>query len=133
MLWTECLLNAKPIESMYSIPPPLDRIRLLEVRLHQDGPRVSLRVDLNVFPDNPPRKWSMSKYNRAQLTLVLIAVDEVRIKGWNIDNIGDLKLIREGGGVKMTFVGDSTEIECRTQFVDIDSLSAYCDSESAMP
>jgi len=52
-MWTKLLVDAKAIDAIYSAAPSLLEARLHEVRLHQDGPRASLRFDLKDYPQQP--------------------------------------------------------------------------------
>lgn len=126
MTWTECLGNSLPITSIYPKIPSLNNVRLHEVRLHQDGPTVSLRFDLDSYPDNPPAKWVVGGYNRAQLTLMLIGVFSLQIQGWELDNIGHIALVRSNEVVRLEFAGGTTQIVCSSQFVEVEKISGYC-------
>lgn len=131
MSWTNLLGNKQPVESMYSTAPPLAEVRLHEVRQHQDGPRISMRIDLNAFPDKPPKKWIAGKLNRAQLTLVLIDVQSFQMNGWGLNNVGDLKLVESENGVNLQFISPSAQIECSARFLEVEEISGYFDSETA--
>ncbi len=130
MTWTNHLGNKLPVESLYSEPPLLDQLRLHEVRLHQDGPRISLRLDLNEFPDRPPKKWVAGKFNRIQLTLVLVDIDSFRMDGWDLNNIGDLSLKDCDAGVCLQFDGPTLQIDCTARFLEVEKISGYYDSEA---
>jgi hypothetical protein len=113
---------------MYSAPPGLDQVRLLEVNLHQDGPIVSMRIDLNEFPDPAPKKWVANGFNRAQITLLFIKVLTLRISGWSASNIVDVNITNRSGGVSVSICGQGTEIEGMFSCVEIEKISAYLDS-----
>ena len=130
MTWIDCLDNKLPVESFYSVAPLLTDVRLHEVRLHQDGPRVSLRIDLNEFPDNPPRKWVIGKFNRAQLTLVLIDIIDFQLTGWSLNNIGNFVLDSVSGGIQVKFIGHSLLIDCTARFIEAEKISGYYDPEA---
>lgn len=132
MSWTQHLGNKLPIEAVYSQTPSLRNVRLHEIRLHQDGPQVSLRLDLNEFPDKPPRRWTAEGFNRAQLTLVLIDVSKFEMEGWNRDNIGDLAIEERDGNVCLELVSESVRIVCCAKFLEVEKLSGYCDSDARM-
>lgn len=131
MTWTNYLGNKLPVESIYSKIPLLNQLRLHEVRLHQDGPRVSLRFDLNEFPDKPPKKWVAGKFNRAQLTLVLIDIGSFRMSGWGLNNIGKLSLKDCDAGVCLQFSGQFMQIDCTGRFLEVEKISGYYDSEGS--
>jgi hypothetical protein len=128
-MWTRLLGNSEAIDAVYAKAPSLLKARLHEVRLHHDGPRISLRLDLNEFPEQPPSKWIVCKFNRAQLTLVLIDVQRFQMQGWSANNLGDVEIDKCDDGVQLTFRGGSATLECRAGFVEVEKLSGYCDSE----
>jgi|688.fasta_scaffold288525_2 hypothetical protein len=130
MTWIDYLGNKLAVDSVYSAAPSLVDVRLHEVRLHQDGPRVSLRLDLNDFPDNPPRKWVVGKFNRTQLTLVLIDISDFQMTGWSLNNIGDLTFDKCNVGIRVKFAGPSLRIECTARFIEVEKISGYCDSDA---
>jgi Immunity protein 50 len=132
MTWIKYVGNKQSVESIFSKAPSLAEVRLHEIRLHQDGPRISLRLDLNEFPDNPPPKWVVGKFNRAQLTLVLIDINDFQMNGWNRNNIGELILEGRDEGIKLKFVGQFLRIDCFAQFLEVEKISGYCDSEATM-
>ena len=80
------------------------------------------------FPENPPQKWAVGKFNRAQLTLVLIDITDFQMTGWSLDNIGELTLDKYSVGIRVKFTGQSLQIECTTRFIEVETISGYCDS-----
>lgn len=133
MSWIECLESRDQIDELFSTPPELCCVRIVEIVLHQDGPRVSLRIDLNEFPEKPPRKWTDNKYNRVQLTLQFIEVHQLRVQGWSMDNIVDIVIERVGGKVLAELRGESTTLQGEFGFVAIERITAYYDGETPSP
>lgn len=129
MDWADHLQDAAPIRSIFPATPSLESVCLHEVRLHQDGPRLSLRFDLNSFPENPPTKWRAAGYNRVQLTLMLIGLPEIEIKGWDINNVGSLRMTRDGAGVQLIFTSPACQLRIRADFVTLEKISAHCVQE----
>ncbi len=91
-----------------------------------------MRLDLNEFPDNPPRKWVLRKVNRVQLTLVLIDIDAFQMNGWSLNNFGELTLERCDKGILVKFTGKSLRINCTARFLDVEKIAGYHDSEPAL-
>jgi hypothetical protein len=127
MNWTDCIGNKKPIENLYSVPPSLNGVRVLEVSLHQDGPFVSIRINLNEFPDAPPKEWVANGFNRVQITLMFIEVEDLKIRGWSSNNIVDVVIERRSDRVSVIMRGQGTEIEGVFSFVEVEKVSAYLD------
>jgi hypothetical protein len=125
MSWIASLENRLPVTSLYSVPPTLNEVRVFEIRLHQDGPRMSVRFDLNEFPDKPPSKWLLHKFNRVQLTLVFLDVHKLVIRGWSPNNIVNADIRRELDRIVLSLRGQGTEIDGVFSFADVEKISAY--------
>ena len=130
MNWTNYLQDASRLKSIYSSDPELKGVRLHEVRLHQDGPRVSLRIDLNTFPSKPPQKWACNHFNRVQITLALYDVTEIRINGFGLNNIGDVNISQNDSIIFFEFIDEGTQLICRCKYILLDDISAYHDSKA---
>lgn len=91
-----------------------------------------MRLDLSEFPDNPPRKWVLRKVNRVQLTLVLIEIDAFQMKGWSLNNLGELTFERCDENILVKFTGEALLINCTARFLDVEKIAGYHDSEAAV-
>jgi hypothetical protein len=87
---------------------------------------MSVRLDLNDFPDPAPHKWIANGCNRAQVTLLFIDIKALRLQGWSTDNRVDINLCRCPAGIAVTMTGQGTQIEGEFGFVDVEKISAYC-------
>ena len=79
MDWIDSVGNAEFLRKLFPRAPSPCNVRVLEVNLHQDGPRVLVRLDLNEFPLQPPAKWMPS--NQAQIGLIGFGFRELKIQG----------------------------------------------------
>ena len=127
MNWTDCLDSKTLIENLYPVPPSLNGVRVLEVDLHQDGPKLSMRIDLNEFPDPPPKKWVTNGFNRAQITLTFLAIKSLKINGWSRNNIVNVVVEPRSDCMSLSVRGQGTEIDGVFSFVHVERISAYCD------
>jgi hypothetical protein len=128
--WLRFVENPLAIQSVYSATPLLDKVRLLEIKLNEDGPAISLRLTLNSFPENPPQKWTDNKFNRVQLTLLLIGILDLELRGWSTNNIGTASLSKLDNGIRFLFKAIDTHVNVVAEFVRIDKVSAYRVSET---
>ena len=133
MGWINCLRNGQAIENLYSEIPSLKNVRLMEMSWHQDGPRVTMRIDLNQFPDRPPRKWLAGGFNRAQVTLVFTGIANLNVRGWNVDNVVDITIEAQSGGVSLAAIGHETVIEADCLFGAVEKVGGYCDTSVGDP
>src|SRR4051812_4684244 len=64
MKWIDFLDNPESVNHIFESTPPLEKVQVIELLYHQDGPRVMIRFDISSFPDKPPEKWILNGYNR---------------------------------------------------------------------
>ncbi len=93
MRWYELADNPQVLSELYSDVPSLEAVHLIEVLLHRDGTRMSLKVALSRFPDKPPARWKVQGYNTVQLQLDFWNLQTVLIDGWSTDNLVDLHIL----------------------------------------
>jgi hypothetical protein len=126
MNWVRCLDNSKPIDAIFSDSPSLANVRVHEVVLHQDGPRLSVRFDLNDFPRSAARKWISAGFNCVQLTLVFIGVRSLTIRGWSTDNMVDVEISKGESTGRMAMCGRRTAVNAEFDFVEVEKVAGYC-------
>ncbi len=133
MFWLHLAENPKAITEIYSVPPLLDNIQVVELKLHQDGPRMELRADLNQFPENPPVKWKRNRFNAVQINLNFFAVEAVEILEWSHHNILELIFINEKNGTILVEAYNQTRrlLTLRCLSFRISNISGYLDSSLA--
>lgn len=95
MNWFKYLLNDKPLSLYYEESPSLNNVRLMELKINEDGPILIARIELNDFPGNPPDKWE-AECNKVQIMLEFIEINQLCISGWDTDNIVDINFEKKG-------------------------------------
>jgi hypothetical protein len=132
MKWHKLADNSQVISQLYDEAPSLHATRLVEVILHQDGPRLELRVDLAQFPDHPPLRWMRDGYNTAQIQLDFFSLDSVQITGWSTENCVDINIEKiEDGRIYMSAKGPTCAINVVCRFFRIAHVRGYVDSAIA--
>lgn len=123
--WLDAVDDARAVRAIYGDDvPSLTAVPVHEIRLHRDGPRVTLRFDLSSYPATPPRKWA--GLNTVQVQLTLVDVLELSVEGWSNDPVADLSLTRDGDVLTMTSTG-ATRCRARARAAVVDKISAYQD------
>ncbi|MGX1810000.1 Imm50 family immunity protein [Nocardia sp. NPDC055321] len=127
MSWLDLVVDPQPIRSVFKeSEPSLTGISLQSLCMHRDGPRVTLRVDLSSYPDNPPAKWVQRQANTVQVELMFVGVTEWSIQGIGVDSILSLDVSRIGGGIHATTGPDSVpQIIITAGALLVSSISAY--------
>jgi hypothetical protein len=129
--WLDVLSDAGPIRGVYGDEvPPLAGIVVHEISLHRDGPRATLRVDLPIFPSQPPPKWKAQGFNTVQIQLMLIGINELVLRGWDSNIRGNLSIAREGDLIRAQLATPQVEIDIRADAALVSTISAYHDVSS---
>jgi hypothetical protein len=128
MSWIDLLDNNHFLRTLFPAGgPSLEAVRLHEVLLHQDGPSVSLRFDLNEYPARPPEKWHAAKGNVVQVRLAGVGVRYFALKGWAGNNIGTLILDEAAVGVVLEFDSGECRMTAAFDHLRIDAVTSYRD------
>lgn len=130
MGWFELVDDHRFLQILFpSAEPSLDAIRVHEIVLHQDGPRLQIRFDLNEFPSDPPKKWI--GLNQIQVRLMFIGIRKIEIEGWSTNNIGAIRLLRTArDGISLDFSSNESKLRGEFDFLRLDQVSAHQKSRS---
>lgn len=124
--WLDFIEDATSVIAIYGDNlPTLEGVDLHEVSLHRDGPRVHLRFDLPVFPGQPPKKWSAANFNRVQLRLIAVGVQDLQISGLQSTCVLDLKITKETKMIRLHADNGQMKIDICAEHFIVDSISAY--------
>jgi hypothetical protein len=126
-IWTDYLLDSKYLDSIFQEEKPcLSKVDIHGIVFHRDGPKISIRMNLNEYPAIPPRKWVLQRFNTVQLTLALIDIKDVTMSGW-VDSsyIADVTIGEINGDISICVSGGNLKLAVRASFIDIDGVSAY--------
>ena len=148
--WTDHIIDSRPIKDIFDEHcPSLTNVNLHEVTLHQDGPTLLLRFDLDLseFPTDPPKKWVTQRANTVQLRLKALDVKELSIIGAATTMTSTVTLTSEDplidddeatnlhathvdapqpqSAIRLRVIGDTCNINCLANFVYVDRSSAY--------
>lgn len=126
--WTDTLENPGGLLAIFGNRcPTLSEVVLHELTLNRDGPRLILRFDVNTFPDSPPKKWVVSRYNRVQLKLLAVGVRKFSAEGFDTDGSINL-IIASEDGVRIEGNSKTMSFVVISQTLHVDEISAYQDS-----
>lgn len=125
--WFELLVNSQAVRSIYKDEAPsLKGVDVHSLLLHRDGPKLSIKFNLNDYPSKPPRKWDVQGFNTVQVVLSLLDLRSVSISGW-VDTVylADLDIGFRDGLVTLIVDSDGLKLTAEASFLDLESISAY--------
>jgi Immunity protein 50 len=124
--WIELISNPASIQAIYGrVIPTLKHVDLHEIVLHRDGPQALLRFDLAEFPERPPSKWAASGFNRVQIKLMVVGVEELDISGLQTNCQVDLAIFEDGSLIRVRSDNGAVLLNIAAHEVFINNISAY--------
>jgi hypothetical protein len=127
MSWIDTLNDNVFLRALFpQSDPSLNATRLHELRLHQDGPAILLRFDLEDYPEQPPAKWQSGNGNTVQVCLEGSGVRDVRIVGWTLSNVGCLT-IKKGTLVSLEFDAGACNVIAAVEHLRVAAVTSYQD------
>ncbi len=126
-LWTDYLINSQAIDLIYhGDGPTLNNVDIHEVVFHRDGPKISIRMNLDSYPKDPPKKWLVQKFNTVQVILSLLGVNDVQMSGWvNTNYIADIEIDDVNGGINIKIDNCDLKLNVKARFLSVQSITAY--------
>lgn len=129
--WTALILNPQGLKAVYGERlPPLTAVRLRQLTLHEDGPALTLRLDLSTFPADPPLKWAAKGFNTVQITLSFSGLRTLTLHGFGTEITADLVLEAAGTGVTVHLAAPGITVAATAEIAYLAALSAYTDGGS---
>ncbi|MFG3047279.1 Imm50 family immunity protein [Streptomyces sp. NPDC048202] len=123
--WPEHLVNPQGLRAIYgTAPPPLTAVRLRRLTLHEEGPALTLHLDLP-YPAEPPRKWAAQGFNTVVIELAFSGLSAVTLQGFGTEITADIALTAAGDGVAVQITAPETTVEAVARIVYLARLSAY--------
>lgn len=125
--WTDYLVDTRYIDSIYHKDKPnLNNVDIHEVIFHRDGPKISIRMNLNEFPVSPPAKWIAQKFNTVQIILTFVDIEDVSMSGWVDTNyIANITIEQVNGRICVNVSNANLKLVIKSSFMDIESVVAY--------
>ncbi|MFF7967461.1 Imm50 family immunity protein [Streptomyces sp. NPDC007903] len=105
-------------------PPPLTAVRLRQLTLHEDGPALTLRLDLP-YPADPPRKWAAQGCDTVQIEPAFTGLSALALHGFGTEITADVTLTAAGDGVAVHVTAPETTAEAVARTVYLAALRAY--------
>ncbi|MFI7384682.1 Imm50 family immunity protein [Streptomyces sp. NPDC049813] len=132
MRWTSALRNPEGINSVFQgEPPDLRGVHVHEMTLQIEGPTLKLRLDLAEYPEQPPRKWSVQRFNTVQIEISFSGLRSVSLTGFENEILADVILSRENGesGVNVSVMAPGVNLQATASTASISKLTAYADEK----
>ena len=128
MNWADYLSDFNKLKAIFGDKPPsLKDVDLHDVVLDRDGPKVILRFDVSEFPEAPPTKWLVSGFNRVQLKLMVLGIQDLSIQGWGTRCRCDISISFDDKRILLE-IDDVIKIRIEGDHLLLEGINAYQNS-----
>jgi len=124
--WTNLIQDARPISLFFkNHAPDLSRLEVHEIRMVDRVGAIYLTFSLNDWPEDPPVKWTVRRSNALQVTLMLVDVSEVELKGVLKPDRYDIKLTKTNGVITLEVINQIFGFIVKCDAVYLDGVTDY--------
>ena len=126
-MWHRVLERNQFISRLYHEVPKLINVRIVGIKITDEGRRVSLHFNMPKFAENPPAKWKISGYNTVFVELDFFDIQELKVSYSKENLMGNIILekneqdkfkVRISGAVNMELVADIGIIQTVSGYID---------------
>lgn len=125
-MWHENLEKNMFLTNLYTEIPQLINVRIAQIKIVDEGDRMSVVFDMPHFADKPPKKWLGLGYNTAIVQLDFFDVREVMLKS-NVNSYrGSIEISKDKDGIVTIDISGSVEAKIKAGIGMVQSIEGYC-------
>lgn len=125
-MWHEIVEKNTFITNLYTEVPQLVDVRISQIKIHDEGDRVSLIFDMPYFADKPPKKWVTLGHNTVIVQLDFFDIREIMIKSNSNKYRGSIELVKDIDGTILITVTGTIGAKIKAAIGMIQSIDGYC-------
>ncbi|MBZ4222686.1 Imm50 family immunity protein [Bacillus wiedmannii] len=127
-MWYSNLEGSRFISNLYNEAPSLSDVRIVAVKIEDEGKKISVNFNIPKFADNPPKKWEDLNYNTVFVQLDFFDIQELTLKSSNNKYRGDINIeLDKDGKFNINILG-SVCMNLKADYGIIQSVSGYIDT-----
>lgn len=108
----------------------MERVDLHELTIDRDGPKATLRFDLDDRTLRMPEKWIQREYNCIQVCITCFGIREFRLEGFTTENLVSISFCEDSsGGIAVRVLSETVCLDLSCGNVFIDEISAYAKAD----
>ncbi|MDM5186430.1 Imm50 family immunity protein [Bacillus sp. DX4.1] len=127
-MWYSDLEGNRFISNLYNEAPSLLDVRIVAVKIEDEGKKISINFNMPKFADNPPKKWKDLNYNTVFVQLDFFDIQELTLKSSNDKYRGDINIELDKNGKFNINISGSVCMNLKADYGIIQSVSGYIDT-----
>lgn len=127
-MWYSNLEGNRFISNLYNEAPSLLDVRIVAVKIEDEGKKISINFNIPKFADKPPKKWKDLNYNTVFVQLDFFDIQELTLKSSNDKYRGDINIELDKDGKFNINISGSVCMNLKADYGIIQSVSGYIDT-----
>ncbi|MCB2343327.1 Imm50 family immunity protein [Clostridium estertheticum] len=125
-MWNDILDNNTFIKNLYKQVPELLDVRIAEIKLLDEGDKVTIVLDLPKYAENPPKKWNGLGYNTVVVEIDFFDIKEVYINSLKRGFKGNVEITLNPDKTISVIITGSVEARITAEAGLIQAVRGYC-------
>src|SRR5690625_1019051 len=126
-MWHKVINENKFISLLYDEVPELINVNIINVKLEDQGRKVSLLFVMPEYADHPPKKWHRLKYNSIVVELNFFDVNDLSFTSTNKDLSGDISIESNDHNTLNTHLSVTLTLNLKASGRLIQKMEGYID------
>jgi hypothetical protein len=123
--WYDLSNNPESIEGLYGGRPELDNLSVIGIVFDRNKLRLTVVVEFQEFPSNPPARWPERKVNVVQAEIDLFETSELEILGLSANNQGKCTAMAESDRFRFQIIGDHFRVSALCEVFMIQRFNVH--------
>jgi hypothetical protein len=128
MIWYEYLGKNNFLTTLYTEVPQLVDVRISQIKIHDEGRRITIVFDMPCFPDKPPKKWVELGYNTAVIEVDFHDIQEILIKSFSSSYRGNIEIQRDTTDSVVLNISGEVQVKIKSMGGFIQDIRGYIKS-----
>lgn len=124
-MWYEYVDKNRFLLNLYNSIPILANVGIHELKLSEEGDRLTLKFDMPQYADNPPKKWIEANYNRTIVELDFFCIKEICLNTVNRDYKGDIEISKQNDGFLHLDIHGNVQVHLIAEACLLQSVTGY--------
>ncbi len=130
-MWQQQLDNHTFISQLYNEIPELINVRILNIKIDDEGDKVSIAFVMPKYADNPPQKWELLNYNSILVELNFYDINKLSFTSSHKKMFGDINIEITGKNLLQLTISGALDVKLEAGVGQIQSATGYIDSNTS--
>ncbi len=118
-------------QQLYNEIPELINVRILNIKIDDEGDKISIAFVMPKYADNPPKKWELLNDNSILVELNFYDIKKLSFTSSNKKMLGDINIELTGQNLLQLTISGALDVKLEAGVGQIQSATGYIDSNTS--